>query len=97
MINLTILGIAFLILGLTLFVFTVLSAAKHSNGNDNRFKESIGNLCMGAIVGTILFTSVMCFNVRDTMKKECMQCMERADSTMGVDTTMVIDTSNVIF
>lgn len=84
MITLTILGIAFLALGLTVFTCTVLKAAKHSNGNDNKFKESIANLCMGAIVGTLLFTSVMCFSVRNTMNKECPQCMERADSTMVI-------------
>ena len=84
MINLTILGIAFLVIGLTIFVFTVLSAAKHSNGNDNRFKDSIANLCMGAIVGVLLFISALCFNIRNTLKKESPQCMERADSTMVI-------------
>ena len=84
MIILTIFGIAFLFLGLTIFVFTVLSAAKHSNGNDNKFKDSIANLCMGAIVGTLLFASVIIFSARDTMKKECPQCISRADSTMVI-------------
>jgi NO-binding membrane sensor protein with MHYT domain len=84
MINLTILGIAFLVLGLTIFALTVLSAARHSNGNDNRFKDSIANLCMGAVVGVLLFTSMLCFNVQNTLKKESPQCMERADSTMVI-------------
>lgn len=84
MITLTIFGIAFLALGLTVFVLTVLKAAKNSNGNDNKFKDSIENLCMGAIVGTLLFASVIIFSARDTMKKECPQCMERADSTMVI-------------
>ena len=97
MITLTIFGIAFLALGLTVFVFTVLTATKNSNGNDNKFRDSIANLCMGAIVGSLLFSSVMCFSVRDTMNKKCPQCMDRADSTMVIDTTMAIDTSNVIF
>ena len=84
MITLTIFGIAFLTLGLAVFVFTVLAAVKHSNGNDNRFRDSIANLCMGAIVGTLLFASVIIFSARDTMKKECPQCVERADSTMVI-------------
>jgi hypothetical protein len=84
MINLTILGIVFLVLGLTIFALTVLSAAKRSNGNDNRFKDSIENLCMGAIVGVLFFTSMLCFNIRNTLKKESPQCMERADSNMVV-------------
>ena len=84
MINLTILGIASLVLGITVFVFAVLIAAKHSNGNDNKFKYNIASLCMGAIVGTLLFLSVICFSVRDTMEKECPKCMESADSTMVI-------------
>ena len=84
-------------LGITVFVFAVLTASKHSNGNDSRFRDSIASICWGALVGLMLFISVMCFSVRDTTNKECPQCMERDDSTMVVDTTMAIDTSNVIF
>ena len=85
MISLTILGAICLAIGIAVFAFAVRESMKNSHGNDELFKESIGNICWGAIVGSILFFSVMCFSISEHKSKSNHQCCEHCE-----DNTMVI-------
>lgn len=86
MINLTILGVVSLALGIGIFVYAILTLVKNSNNNDNMFTQGIANLCWGAIVGSILFFSVMCFSISEHKSKSNHQCCEQSvtDSTMVI-------------
>lgn len=47
-------GIICLILGAGVFAYAVYISTGNSKGDDERFKESIGNMCWGAIIASLL-------------------------------------------
>lgn len=79
-------GIICLMLGAGVFASTVYISAGNSKGDDERFKESISNLCCGAIVASLLLCGMFAIeesNKRVTDEECCCQteCCE-SDSTM---------------
>ena len=90
MINLTVLGVVSLALGLIFFAIAVYRSVKNSQYNDDQFKHYIENICWGALVGTILFFSVICFSVRDHISKSNHQCCEQSVT----DSTVVTNQNN---
>ena len=82
------LGIICLILGAGVFACAVYISAGNSKGDDERFKESIGNICWGAIVASLLLCGGFAIDVdskKTTDEEYCCQteCCE-ADSTMVI-------------
>ena len=81
-------GIICLMLGAGVFACAVYISAGNSKGDDERFKESIGNMCWGAIVASLLLCGRFAIDVdsKRTTKEECrcqIECCE-ADSTMVI-------------
>lgn len=85
MINLTILGVVSLVFGLTLFAIAVYQMVKNCGNDDTKFKHYIENLCWGAIVGSILFFSVMCFSISDHKSKNDHQCCEHCEDSTSLN------------
>ena len=81
-------GIICLMLGAGVFASAVYISASNSKGDDERFKESIGNICWGAIVASLLLCGGFAIDVdsKRTTDEECRcqtECCE-ADSTMVI-------------
>jgi hypothetical protein len=81
-------GIICLILGAGVFACAVYISAGNSKGDDERFKESIGNICWGAIVASLLLCGGFAIDVdsKRTTDEECCcqtECCE-TDSTMVI-------------
>ena len=79
-------GIICLMLGAGVFASAIYISAGNSKGDDERFKESIGNICWGAIVASILLCGAIAIDADSKRKtdEECccqIECCE-ADSTM---------------
>lgn len=75
-----------LILGAGVFACAVYISAGNSKGDDERFKESIGNICWGAIVASLLLCGAIAIDAdsKRTTDEECrcqIECCD-ADSTM---------------
>ena len=84
--ELMIFGTICLILGTGVFAIAVSLSVQNSKGDDERFKESIGNICWGAIVASILLCGAIAIDAdrKRTIDEECCyqtECCE-ADSTM---------------
>lgn len=84
--ELMIFGTICLILGTGVFAIAVSLSVENSKGDDERFKESIGNICWGAIVASILLCGAIAIDAdsKRTTDEECCcqtECCE-ADSTM---------------
>ena len=83
------LGIICLILGAGVFACAVYISAGNSKGDDERFKESIGNICWGAIIASLLLCggfAIVDVDSKRTTDEECCcqtECCE-ADSTMVI-------------
>ena len=81
-------GIICLMFGAGVFATAVYISAGNSKGDDERFKESIGNICWGAIVASILLCGAIAIDAdsKRTTDEECRcqtECCE-ADSTMVI-------------
>ena len=82
-------GIICLILGAGVFACAVYISAGNSKGDDERFKESIGNICWGAIIASLLLCggfAIVDVDSKRTTDEECCcqtECCE-ADSTMVI-------------
>lgn len=81
-------GIICLIIGALVFACAVYISAGNSKGDDERFKESIGNICWGAIVASLLLCGGFAIDVdsKRTTDEECRcqtECCEE-DSTMVI-------------
>lgn len=79
-------GIICLMLGAGVFACAVYISAGNSKGDDERFKESIGNICWGAIVASLLLCGGFAIDVdsKKTTDEGCCchtECCE-VDSTM---------------
>ena len=82
MISLTILGAICLAISIAVFAFAVRESMKNSHGNDELFKEFIGNICWGAIVGSFFLMSAVCFTTKEAEDNRCEKCnVELTDST----------------
>lgn len=81
-------GIICLMLGAGVFACAVYISAGNSKGDDERLKESIGNICWGAIVASLLLCGGFAIDVdskRTTEDKCCCQTEYcEADSTMVI-------------
>ena len=83
------LGIICLILGAGVFACAVYISAGNSKGDDERFKESIGNICWGAIIASLLLCggfAIVDVDSKRTTDEECRCQTEycEADSTMVI-------------
>lgn len=80
-------GIICLMLGASVFASAVYISAGNSKGDNERFKESIGNMCWGAIVASLLICGAIAIDAYDkkTTNEEC--CCQT--ECCGVDSTMV--------
>ena len=85
---LIIVGIICLLFGTGIFVSAVYISANSNKEDDEKFKESIGHLCCGVIVGAILFCGVVAIVIQESGKQTtddgcCYQteCC-KSDSTM---------------
>lgn len=81
-------GIICLIIGALVFACAVYISAGNSKGDDERFKESIGNICWGAIVASLLLCGGFAIDIdsKRTTDEECRcqtECCEE-DSTMVI-------------
>lgn len=79
-------GIICLMLGAGVFASAVYVSVGNSKGDNERFKESIGNICWGAIVASILLCGAIAIDAdsKKTTDEGCCcqtECCE-ADSTM---------------
>lgn len=82
MISLTILGAICLAIGIAVFAFAVKQSINRCQGNDELFKDFIGNICWGAIVGSFLLMSAVCFTTKEAEDNRCEKCnVELTDST----------------
>ena len=82
MITLKILGAICLAIGIAVFAFAVRESMENSHGNDELFKEFIGNICWGAIVGSLLLVGAVCFSTKESDEHHCEKCgVELTDST----------------
>ena len=85
MISLTILGVICLAIGIAVFAFAVKQSINRCQGNDELFKEFIGNICWGAIVGSLLLVGAVCFSTKESDEHHCEKCsVELTDSTMVI-------------
>lgn len=79
-------GIICLMLGAGVFATSVYISAGNSKGDDERFKESIGNICWGAIVASLLLCGM--FAIEESSKRTideeccCQQHGIQSDSTV---------------
>ena len=81
-------GIICLMLGAGVFASAVYISAGNSKGDAERFKESMGNMCWGAIVASILICGAIAIDAdsKKTTDEECCcqtECCEM-DSTMVI-------------
>ena len=79
-------GIICLMLGAGVFASAVYISAGNSKGDDERFKESIGNMCWGAIIASLLICGGFAIEEsgKRTTDEECCcqtECCE-SDSNM---------------
>ena len=66
---LIIFGIICLLFGAGIFAAAVYISANSNKEDDEKFKESIGHLCSGAIVGAILFCGVFAIAIQENCKQ----------------------------
>lgn len=86
--ELMIFGTICLVIGAIVFAIAVSLSVQNNKGDDERFKESIGNICWGAIVASLLLCGVIAIDAdsKRTTDKECCcqtECCE-ADSNMVI-------------
>jgi uncharacterized membrane protein YvlD (DUF360 family) len=84
--ELMIFGTICLVIGAIVFAIAVNLSIHNSKGDDERFKEAIGNLCWGAIIASLIVCGSMAIQAdkhKTTYEEHCCQteCCE-ADSTM---------------
>lgn len=84
--ELMIFGTICLVIGAIVFAIAVSLSVQNSKGDDERFKESIGNICWGAIVASLLLCGAIAIDAdsKKTTDEGCCcqtECCE-ADSTM---------------
>ena len=84
--ELMIFGAICLVIGAIVFAIAVSLSVQNSKGDDERFKEAIGNLSWGVIIASLIICGSMAIEVdsKRTADKECCcqtECCE-ADSTM---------------
>ena len=84
--ELMIFGTICLILGAGVFAIAVSLSMQNSKGDDERFKESIGNMCWGAIIASLLICGMFAIDAdsKRATDEECRcqtECCE-ADSIM---------------
>jgi uncharacterized membrane protein YvlD (DUF360 family) len=84
--ELMIFGTICLVIGAIVFAIAVSLSIQNSKGDDERFKEAIGNLCWGAIIASLIICGSMAIEAdshKKTDEEYCCQteCYE-ADSTM---------------
>lgn len=68
-------GIICLMLGAGVFATAVYISAGNSKGDDERFKESIGNICWGAIVASLLICGLFAIDA-DSNRETDVECVE---------------------
>lgn len=86
--ELMIFGTICLVIGAIVFAIAVSLSIQNSKGDDERFKESIGNICWGVIIASLIICGSMAIQAdsKRTADKECCcqtECCE-ADSTMVI-------------
>lgn len=62
MIGLKILGIICISIGIIIATIAVNKSINQSNGNEEKLKGYIDNLCWGSFVGTLIVCGVFCLN-----------------------------------
>lgn len=84
--ELMIFGTICLVIGAIVFAISVNLSLQNSKGDDERFKEAIGNMCWGAIIASLIICGSMAIQAdshKTTDEEHCCQteCCE-ADSIM---------------
>ena len=84
--ELMIFGTICLVIGAIVFAIAVSSSIHNSKGDDERFKEAIGNLCWGVIIASLIICGSMAIQAdrhKTTDEEYCCQTEYcEADSTM---------------
>lgn len=65
MIGLTILGIICIFVGIVIATIAVNKSIYQSNGDEEKLKGYIDNLCWGSFVGTLIVCGVFCLSVEN--------------------------------
>ena len=83
MIGLTILGIICIFVGIVIAIVTVNKSISQSNGDEEKLKGYIDNLCLGSFVGALIIYGVFCLNVEKTdSKTQSNEEYNLSDSTL---------------